>query len=83
MKRTQQFFSRKNDHGGDFWNESLCKLFESFGITYNFSTPRTAQQNGIVARKIRDLVEMARIILNVNSKPKHFWTEAVNTIFYL
>jgi len=32
----------RSGQGGEFQNEKkLCELFESFGITHNFSTPKT------------------------------------------
>ncbi|GKC12192.1 ribonuclease H-like domain-containing protein [Tanacetum coccineum] len=34
------------DHGGEFDNNDLHKLFETNGITIRFSCPRTSQQNG-------------------------------------
>jgi len=55
---------------GEFQNGNLYELFESFGITHNFPTPRTLQQNDVVERKNITLQEMARTMLNANSAPK-------------
>ena len=60
---------------GHFCNEN--------GISHNFSSPRTPQQNGVVERKNRTLQEMARTMLCENSVPRHFWVEAVNTACYV
>jgi hypothetical protein len=37
------------------------------------------QQNGIVERKNRTLVEMARTMLDEHRTPRRFWAEAINT----
>ena len=51
------------DHGGEFENH----VFESFcnenGISHNFSSPRTPQQNGVIERKNKSLQKMARTML--------------------
>jgi len=71
--------SIRSDHGGEFQNESFEKFCEHHGISHNFSAPRTPQQNGVVERKNRSLEELARTMLNDNSLPKYFWTDAVST----
>ena len=64
--------SIRSDHGGEFKNESFQTFCDENGITHNFSTPRTPQQNGVVERKNRSLQEMARTMLNDYNTPKHF-----------
>jgi transposase InsO family protein len=39
-------------------------FIENEGIKYQFSAPYTPQQNGVVERKNRTLIEMARTMLN-------------------
>jgi len=48
---------------------SFCN---KFGISHNFSAPRTPQHNGLVERKNRSLEELARTILNDYGLPKCF-----------
>nr|GEW00386.1 hypothetical protein [Tanacetum cinerariifolium] len=48
-----------------------------------FSVPRTPQQNGIVERKNRTLIEAARTMLADSLLPVLFWVEAVNTACYV
>lgn len=38
-----------------------------YGIYHEFSTTRTAQQNGVLERKNRALQEMARMMLNTTT----------------
>jgi len=49
----------RSDHGGEFQNEKISAFCENFGIFYNFSAPRTSQQNGVVERKNMSLKELA------------------------
>nr|GEY03542.1 hypothetical protein [Tanacetum cinerariifolium] len=53
------------------------------GIKREFSVPRTPQQNGIVERKNRTLIEAARTMLVDSLLPIPFWAEAVNTACYV
>ena len=39
----------------------------------------TPQQNGVVERKNRTLIKMARTMLDEYKTPTHFWAEAVET----
>ncbi|GJW17821.1 retrovirus-related pol polyprotein from transposon TNT 1-94 [Tanacetum coccineum] len=48
----------------------------------NTSTPRTPEQNGVVERRNRTLVEAARTMLSASKLPLSFWAEAVATACY-
>ncbi|CAL2248998.1 unnamed protein product [Prunus armeniaca] len=72
----------RTDHGSEFENSQFLKFCEEMGIKHEFSAPITPQQNGVVERKNRVLVEMARVMLNSKNLAKHFWAEAVNTACY-
>jgi hypothetical protein len=41
------------------------------------------QQNKVVERKNRTLVEMARMILDVHKTPRCFWADAINNVCYI
>lgn len=60
--------------------EAYC---EDNGILDNFSAPRTPEQNGIIERNNRSLVEAGRTILVKYTLPKHFWVEAVSITCYV
>ncbi|GJW58255.1 retrovirus-related pol polyprotein from transposon TNT 1-94 [Tanacetum coccineum] len=49
------------------------------GIMQQFSTARTPQQNGVVERRNRTLVEAARTMLIFSRLPEFLWAEAVAT----
>ena len=54
-------------------------LYCEEGISHEFSATHTPQQNGVVERKNRTLIEMARTMLDEYKTPKHFWAEAIET----
>ena len=56
--------------------ESFCTRS---GISQEFSTPITPQQNGVVERKNRVIQEMARAMLHNKDVARNLWGEAVNT----
>nr|GEY26757.1 hypothetical protein [Tanacetum cinerariifolium] len=53
----------RTDNGTEFKNKTLAKFFDEVGITQQFSAARTPQQNGVVERRDRTLVEAARTML--------------------
>ncbi|KAI9162090.1 hypothetical protein LWI28_023723 [Acer negundo] len=73
----------RSDYGREFENVSLGTYCDSVGISHEFSTPRTPQQNGVVERKNRVLQEIARVMLLSNNFPRNLWAEAVNTACYI
>nr|GEZ76445.1 retrovirus-related Pol polyprotein from transposon TNT 1-94 [Tanacetum cinerariifolium] len=50
----------RTDNGTEFKNKTLDKFFNEVGISQQFFTARTPQQNGVVERRNRTLVEAAR-----------------------
>lgn len=64
--------SIRSDHGEEFQNAPFEELCEEHGILHNFSAPRTPQQNGVVERKNRSLVELARTMISDANLPKYF-----------
>src|ERR1044072_9262210 len=73
----------RSDHGGEFENKDFESLFDSNGISHDFSCPRTPQQNGVVERKNRTLQEMAHTMIQETDMAKHFWADAVDTACYI
>ncbi|GJU83800.1 retrovirus-related pol polyprotein from transposon TNT 1-94 [Tanacetum coccineum] len=62
--------------------ETLHAYFKEEGIKHQTSTPRTPEQNGVVKRRNRTLVEAARTMLSASKLPLSFWAEAVATACY-
>nr|GEV29331.1 uncharacterized mitochondrial protein AtMg00810-like [Tanacetum cinerariifolium] len=53
------------DNGTEFVNHTLREFYENVGISHQTSVARTPQQNGVVERRNRTLVEAARTISGV------------------
>ena len=69
----------RSDNGTKFKNANVDTFLDEEGISHEFSATYTPQQNGVVERKNRTLIEMARSMLDEYNTPKHFWAEAVET----
>nr|GEX27607.1 retrovirus-related Pol polyprotein from transposon TNT 1-94 [Tanacetum cinerariifolium] len=69
----------RTDKGTEFLNKTLHAYFASEGILYQMLVARTPEQNGVVERRNRTLVEAARTMLSVPKVPLFFWAEAIAT----
>nr|GFD14631.1 retrovirus-related Pol polyprotein from transposon TNT 1-94 [Tanacetum cinerariifolium] len=69
----------RTDNGTKFKNQVLKEFFDFVGISYQMSSVRTPQQNGIVERQNRTLVEAARTMLIFSRAPLFLWAEAIAT----
>ncbi|GJS66467.1 retrovirus-related pol polyprotein from transposon TNT 1-94 [Tanacetum coccineum] len=72
----------RTDNGTEFVNKTLYDYYESVGIFHQKTVPRTPQQNGVVERRNRTLVEAARTMLIFSKAPMFLWAEAVATACY-
>ena len=68
----------RSDNGSEFKNTQVEFLDEE-GIKHEFSTPYTPQQNGVVERKNRTLIDIARIMLDEYKISDIFWSDAIKT----
>jgi hypothetical protein len=73
----------RSDNGTEFKNTGLDDYLDELGITHELSAPYTPQQNGVVERKNKTLVEMARTMLDEYKTPRHFWIEAIDTACHI
>ncbi|GKC11231.1 putative ribonuclease H-like domain-containing protein [Tanacetum coccineum] len=71
------------DNGTEFKNNDMNQFCGMKGIKREFSIARTPQQNGVVERKNRTLIEAARTMLADSLLPTTFWAKAVNTACYV
>jgi hypothetical protein len=84
LRRAQNEFELKvkkirSDNGSEFKNLQVEEYLEQEGIKHEFSAPYKPQQNGVVERKNKMLIYMARTMLGEFKTPEQFWSEAVNT----
>ncbi|GJU94961.1 retrovirus-related pol polyprotein from transposon TNT 1-94 [Tanacetum coccineum] len=69
----------QTDNGTEFKNEKLRAFYAKLGIVHKTSIARTPQQNGVVERRNRTLVEAARTMLIFSKAPEFLWAEAIAT----
>ncbi|GJR82771.1 integrase, catalytic region, zinc finger, CCHC-type containing protein [Tanacetum coccineum] len=79
---TKQSRYIRTDNGTEFVNQVMSKYYEGVGIFHQKSVPRTPQQNGVVERRNRTLVEAARTMLIFSKAPMFLWAEAVRTVLF-
>jgi transposase InsO family protein len=72
----------RSDNGTEFKNSQIEGFLEEEGIKHEFSSPYMPQQNGVVERKNRTLLDIARTMLDEYKISDRFWVEAVNTACY-
>ncbi|GJV88183.1 retrovirus-related pol polyprotein from transposon TNT 1-94 [Tanacetum coccineum] len=77
-----RLYSVQNVQTDNGVNQTLRKWYENIGITHQTSVARTPQQNGVVERRNRTLVEAARTMLVFSKAPLFLWAEAINTACY-
>nr|GEY31116.1 hypothetical protein [Tanacetum cinerariifolium] len=69
----------RTDKGMEFLYQTLHAYFAAEGIHHQTSVTRTPEQNGVVKRRNRTLVEAARTMLSAAKVPLFFWAEAIAT----
>nr|GEW95040.1 retrovirus-related Pol polyprotein from transposon TNT 1-94 [Tanacetum cinerariifolium] len=72
----------RTDNGTEFKNQLLKVYFDSVSIIHQMSSIRTPQQNGVVERRNRTLVEAARTMLIFSRAPLFLWAEAIATVCF-
>lgn len=73
----QKIKAVQSDNGKEYYNSTMNALY-----SWN-SSPHTPEQNGIVERKNRTCVEMARCMIVQSGLPPSFWAEAISTTNYI
>nr|GFB73779.1 hypothetical protein [Tanacetum cinerariifolium] len=71
----------RTDKGTEFLNQTLHAYFAAEGIQHQTSVARTPEQNGVVERWNRTLVEAAQTMLSATKVPLFFWAESIATAF--
>ncbi|GJQ93489.1 retrovirus-related pol polyprotein from transposon TNT 1-94 [Tanacetum coccineum] len=65
----------RTDNGTEFKNQVLQEYFKSVGISHQSSSVHTPQQNGVVERRNRTLVEAARTMLIFSRASLFLWND--------
>lgn len=70
-----------SDNGGEY--QSLLPLLQTHGISHYTTPPHTPEQNAIVERRHRHIVETGLALLHYASLPLAYWSHAFQTAVYL
>ncbi|GJR29002.1 retrovirus-related pol polyprotein from transposon TNT 1-94 [Tanacetum coccineum] len=81
LQAPESFYSRLTN-GTEFLNKTLNAFFKEEVIEHQTSTPRTPEQNSVVERRNRTLVEAAQTSKTASKLPLFFWAEAIATACY-
>nr|GFB51765.1 integrase, catalytic region, zinc finger, CCHC-type, peptidase aspartic, catalytic [Tanacetum cinerariifolium] len=73
----------ERNNGAEFVNQTLRDYYEEVGISHETSVARSPQQNGVVERHNRTLIEAARTMLIYAQAPLFLWEEAVATVCFM
>ncbi|GKF44518.1 retrovirus-related pol polyprotein from transposon TNT 1-94 [Tanacetum coccineum] len=65
-----------------FVNKTLCEYYKKVDISHETSVARSPQQNGVIKRQNRTLIEVARTMLIYEKDLLFLWAEAVATACY-
>ncbi|KAA0062181.1 copia protein [Cucumis melo var. makuwa] len=73
----------RSDKGGEFTSNEFKTFCAENRIHRPMTISFTPQQNGVVERKNRTILNMARSMLKCKKMPKEFWAQAVECAAYL
>ena len=73
----------RTDRGGEFTSQIFQTFCDQHGIKCHLTAPYSPQQNGVVERRNRTLMEMTRSMMKHMSVPSYLWGEAVRHSMYL
>lgn len=73
----------RTDNGGEFTSKNFENYYKDAGIERHKTTVYTPQQNGVVERMNRTLLEKSRSMLSNAGLQKELWTEAVARACYV
>ncbi|KAL2236391.1 UNVERIFIED_CONTAM: Retrovirus-related Pol polyprotein from transposon RE1 [Sesamum indicum] len=75
--------SVRTDNGSEFVSSSCQSFFRNQGVLHQKSCTYTPQQNGVVERKHRHLLEVARALMFQSHLPNIFWGDSILTATHI
>ena len=73
----------RSDGEGEFTSNEFKSYLANHGISHQISCPHTPQQNGVVERKHRHIIETVISLLSQSSLDYSFWSFAAQTVVTL
>ncbi|GKB64705.1 zinc finger, CCHC-type containing protein, partial [Tanacetum coccineum] len=66
----------RSDRGGEFNSKAFTEYCNDTGLKHHFTAPYSPQQNGVVERRNRLVIEMTRSMMKSMEVPDTLWGEA-------
>ncbi|KAL0544538.1 hypothetical protein IC582_019655 [Cucumis melo] len=82
-KESGYYIALRSDRGGEFTSNEFKTFYTENKIRRSMTVPFTPQQNGVVERKNRTIINMAQNMLKCKKMPKEFWAQVVECAVYL
>ena len=79
----RQVKTLRSDNGGEYVAKDFERYLKSNGIRHQLTVRKTPEQNGVLERFNRTLVEMVRAMFSDSGLSKKFLAGAVSTACYL
>jgi transposase InsO family protein len=73
----------RTHNGKEYVNKDFDNYCKYNGIKREHTVPYTHKKNGVVERKNKTLMDMARCMLHARNMNPKFWTEAINIATYI
>lgn len=73
----------RSDNDGEYTDKGFTYFCAKEGIKREWTTPYNPQQNGVVERKKRTIVEATKAMMHNQDLPRFLWAEACNTTMYI
>lgn len=73
----------RTDRGGEYISNDFLRYCMEHAIHNKFTTRYTPQQNGVVERNNRTIMEMARSMLKAKHFPNDYWAKVVACVAYI
>jgi transposase InsO family protein len=68
----------RSDNGSEFRNTKVEEYCDDEGIKHELTSTYTTQQNGVIERKNKTLITLARAMLDDYGVLQRFWAETIN-----
>ena len=82
----------KSNRGGEYYEKHgdvgqqkgpFTRYLQNNGIVAQYTMPGSHEQNGVVERRNRTLMEMKRSMMSRSNLPEYLWGEAIKTATYI
>ena len=73
----------RSDNGGEYTSGDFTDFCKEAGIKREYTVPYNPQQNGVVERKNRAILEAMKAMIHDQDLPMYLWGEACSTTVYV